>query len=454
MIRRLVEREHDDDIAFASCSSRTLVLKGMLSAPQLPGYFPDLHDERLQSALAVVHSRFSTNTFPSWRLAHPNRFIAHNGEFNTLRGNLGWLRAREGKLASDIFGDDLEKVLPLVGPGESDSASFDRVLELLVMAGRTLPHALMMLVPEAWEGRDDLPDELAGFYAFHEHLTEPWDGPASPTFSDGRIVGARLDRNGLRPGRWAQTDDGWVVLASETGALPLDPGAVVRRGRLKPGALFVVDVEAGTVLADREVELEIARRHPYARWAQEAMRPLADLPPAKAPVLAPAQLAPDALRAAFGYTREDLEIVVAPMAQAGKEPTGSMGGDAALAALSLRSPPLFSYFRQLFAQVTNPAIDSLREEVVMSLSSALGPEADLLRDAPSPRRRVRLDGPVLRHDELDRVLAALGGARFRVLDATFPADAGPDALAPAVADLVEGARRSPRCSRPRRCTTR
>ncbi len=257
-------------------------------------------------------------------------------------------------------------MLPLVAPGESDSASFDRVLELLVMAGRSLPHALMMLVPEAWEGRDDLPEELAGFYAFHEHLTEPWDGPASMTFSDGRIVGARLDRNGLRPGRWAVTDDGWVVLASETGALPLDPERVVRRGRLKPGALFVVDVEAGRVLADREVESLVAARHPYARWAEEAMRPLADLPAAKAPKLAPPSLPAEAARAALGYTREDLEIVVAPMARRrARSRPARWAATRRSAALSVRSPPLFAYFRQLFAQVTNPAIDPLREEIVM-----------------------------------------------------------------------------------------
>ncbi|HET8952724.1 MAG TPA: glutamate synthase subunit alpha, partial [Solirubrobacteraceae bacterium] len=292
-IRRRAERGLGDAVAFPSFSSRTMVLKGMLGAPQLPRFYKDLCDQRFASALAIVHSRFSTNTFPSWPLAHPFRFIAHNGEINTLRGNVNWMRAREHALG------EFSEVRPVIPSGASDSASFDSVLELLVLAGRPLAHAVMMMVPEAWEGRDDLPEHLRGFYAYHEKLMEPWDGPASITFSDGRVLGAKLDRNGLRPGRWAQSADGWVVLASETGALPLEN--VVRRGRLKPGALWIVDLDRGALFADREVECEIAARRPYGSWAAEATIRIEAVEPG-APLPLPEET-PERLRAAFGYTR-------------------------------------------------------------------------------------------------------------------------------------------------------
>jgi glutamate synthase domain-containing protein 2/glutamate synthase domain-containing protein 1/glutamate synthase domain-containing protein 3 len=425
-IRRRAERGLGDAVAFPSFSSRTMVLKGMLSAPQLPRFYPDLRDPRFASALAIVHSRFSTNTFPSWPLAHPFRFIAHNGEINTLRGNVNWMRAREHSLG------ELSEVRPVIPAGASDSASFDAVLELLVLAGRPLPHAVMMMVPEAWEGRDDLPEDLRGFYAHHEKLMEPWDGPASITFSDGRVLGAKLDRNGLRPGRWAQTDDGWVVLASETGALPLEPGRVVRRGRLQPGALWIVDLQRGALFADREVECEIASRRPYGTWAEEATIRLEDVEPGPPPALP--EETPEHLRIAFGYTREDLDILIGPMAESGKEPNGSMGADAALPALSDQAPSLFSYFKQRFAQVTNPAIDSLREDLVMSLTTWLGRAPALLSDAPAPARRLRLPSPVLTTEDMARVIAS--PLPWVPLDATWPVSLGVAGLEAAVERLV------------------
>src|SRR6266508_4200308 len=266
VIRRVAELAAGPDLALPSFSSRTLVYKGMLTAPQLPGYFPDLRDERIEAALVLVHSRFSTNTFPSWELAHPYRMIAHNGEINTLRGNVNWMRARESQLASDLFGDDLAKVLPVVRPGGSDTANFDNVLELLVLAGRSLPHAIMMMIPEAYHGRDDLPDDLKGFYAYHQCLMEAWDGPAAIAFTDGRVIGATLDRNGLRPGRWLATKDGWVVLASETGALQVPPEDVLRKGRLQPGKLFLVDLDQGRIVPDDELKHEVATQQPYGEW--------------------------------------------------------------------------------------------------------------------------------------------------------------------------------------------
>ena len=278
VIRRVAEIAAGPELVIPSFSSRTIVYKGMLTSPQVLGYFPDLADPRTKSALALVHSRFSTNTFPSWELAHPYRMIAHNGEINTLRGNVNWMRARESQLASELFGDDLQKVLPVVRPGGSDSATFDNVLELLVLAGRSLPHAVMMMIPEAYEDRDDLPEDLKGFYAFHSCLMEPWDGPAAVAFTDGRVIGATLDRNGLRPGRWLETEDGWVVLGSETGVMDEAPANVKRKGRLQPGKLFLVDLERGVIVDDGEVKREVAGAQPYGQWFEEGIVHLADLP--------------------------------------------------------------------------------------------------------------------------------------------------------------------------------
>src|SRR4051812_42881314 len=278
VIRRVAELAAGPDLVVPSFSARTLVYKGMLTAPQLGRYYPDLADERFASALALVHSRFSTNTFPSWELAHPYRMIAHNGEINTLRGNINWMRARESQLASELFGDDLEKVLPVVRPGGSDTAVFDNVLELLVLAGRSLPHALMMMVPEAYERHDDMPEELRGFYAYHQCLMEAWDGPAALAFTDGRVIGATLDRNGLRPGRWYQTSDGWVVLASESGVLDDEPSKIVRKGRLQPGRLFLVDLAEGRIVPDEETKRRVATQQPYTEWVDREQLRLADLP--------------------------------------------------------------------------------------------------------------------------------------------------------------------------------
>src|SRR5439155_25246090 len=283
VIRRRAELAAGADLVIPSFSSRRLVYKGMLTAPQLLGYFPDLKDERLASALALVHSRFSTNTFPSWELAHPYRLIAHNGEINTLRGNVNWMRARESQLASELFGDDLHKVLPVVRPGGSDSATFDNVLELLLLAGRSLPHAMMMMIPEAYQGRDDLSPELKGFYAYHHCLMEAWDGPAAIAFTDGRLIGATLDRNGLRPGRWLETRDGWVVMASETGVLDEAPENILRKGRLQPGKLFLVDLDRGRIVEDEEIKREVSGRQPYGRWYLEQSVRLADLPEPEPP---------------------------------------------------------------------------------------------------------------------------------------------------------------------------
>ena len=420
--RRLAELESGGDIAIASFSSRTLVYKGMLTAPQLTHVFADLRDPELKSALAIVHSRFSTNTFPSWELAQPLRYLAHNGEINTVAGNINWQRAREAALSSPLFGSDLERCLPLIAGGSSDSAAFDRMLELLVLAGRTLPQAMMMMIPAAHEGRDEIDPDLHGFYRYHGSMIEPWDGPAAMAFSDGRIVGACLDRNGLRPGRWLTTDDGLVILGSEAGILPVDPAKVARRGRLLPGRLFVADLERGCVFADGEVELETARRRPYARWYEQGTIELADLPE-RVPVRTHEPLR--ARQLAFGYSQEDLRVLISPSAVAGAEPTGSMGNDAALAALSERDPSLFSYFKQRFAQVTNPPIDSVREAIVMSLESKIGAAGNLLSEGASHSRQLLLESPILRNDELERIARAPQPVlSAHTIDITWPLAAG------------------------------
>jgi len=400
--RRIIEKAAGADLAIPSFSSRTIVYKGMLTSPQLRRYFPDLRHELTASALALVHSRFSTNTFPSWELAHPYRLIAHNGEINTLRGNVNWMQARESQLASELFGDDLHKLMPVVRPGGSDSATFDNVLELLVLAGRSLPHALMMMIPEAWEGREDMAPELRDFYAYHSCLMEPWDGPAAVAFTDGRVIGATLDRNGLRPGRWQLTRDGFVVLASETGVLPVDPSEVVAKGRLQPGKIFLVDVESGRIVDDGEVKHSIASRQPYGRWYGERTVHLDDIPD-----VAPAEMPGDPLRTRqllFGYTQEDLRVTLADMGGAkGEEPTGSMGNDFALAVLSDRQPLLYSYFKQLFAQVTNPPIDPIREKIVMSVSTSVGPEGNLLDETPEHAHQLIIGQPLLTTGELEKL---------------------------------------------------
>jgi glutamate synthase (NADPH/NADH) large chain/glutamate synthase (ferredoxin) len=437
VIRRVAELAAGPDLVIPSFSSRTIVYKGMLTAPQLLGYYPDLQDPRTKTALALVHSRFSTNTFPSWELAHPYRYIAHNGEINTLRGNVNWMRARESQLASELFGDDLPKVLPVVRPGGSDSATFDNVLELLVLAGRSLPHALMMMVPEAWEEREDLPEHLRAFYAFHSCLMEPWDGPAAISFTDGRVVGATLDRNGLRPGRWLETRDGWVVLASESGVLDEPAANVLRKGRLQPGKLFLVDVGEGRIVGDEEVKRRVATAKPYADWYGAGVARLEDLPERQGreprEPLRTRQLA-------FGYTQEDLRVLLAPMAAKGEEPIGSMGTDVALAVLSDQSPPLFSYFKQLFAQVTNPPIDPIRESVVMSIRTGVGSEANLLTEGPGHAHQLVIPHPIMRNAELE-ALRGVDSSVFRThtIPITWRVDDGPEGMARALQRICEQA---------------
>jgi glutamate synthase (NADPH/NADH) large chain/glutamate synthase (ferredoxin) len=427
VIRRVCELAAGAELAFPSFSSRTLIYKGMLSAPQLPRYFADLTDERVATALALVHSRFSTNTFPSWELAHPYRMIAHNGEINTLRGNVNWMRARESQLASELFGDDLQRILPVVRPGGSDSATLDNVLELLVLAGRSLPHAIMMMIPEAYANRDDLPDDLKGFYAYHQCLIETWDGPAAVAFTDGRVIGATLDRNGLRPGRWLETKDGWVVLASETGVLDEPPENILRKGRLQPGKLFLVDLDRGRIVDDGEVKREVASRKPYAKWYEQEVLRLADLPEAPAPAAPSQPLRQRQL--AFGYSQDDERIILAPLARNAEEAVSSMGNDSSLAVLSDRRPLIYSYFKQLFAQVTNPPIDSIREALVMSAQASVGSERNLLDETAEHARQLVIDNPILLDEELER-LRHVDSAIFksRTLDTTWPVAEGPEGM--------------------------
>jgi glutamate synthase domain-containing protein 2/glutamate synthase domain-containing protein 1/glutamate synthase domain-containing protein 3 len=434
VIRRLIERAAGRAVALPSFSSRTIVYKGMLTAPQLPRYFSDLRDPRVATHLALVHSRFSTNTFPSWELAHPFRMIAHNGEVNTLRGNINWMRARESQLASELFGDDLAKVIPVLQEGASDSATFDNVLELLVLSGRSIPHAVMMMVPEAYRTRTDLDPDVKGFYDFHSCLMEPWDGPAAVVFTDGRVAGAVLDRNGLRPGRWIQDTEGYVVLASETGVLTVAPEHIQRKGRLAPGKVFLLDLEEGRIVDDEEAKRRVARGQPYAEWYSQSVVHIDDLPDRepRVPRIEPLR----SKQLAFGYSQEDLRMIIAPMAAKGEEPVASMGNDAALAVMSDRQPALFSYFKQLFAQVTNPPIDPLRESVVMSLQAGVGAERNLLTESPDQAHQLVMNQPILRNHELEK-LRQVSHDVFdaATLDITWPIEKGPDGMEIRLFDL-------------------
>ncbi len=410
----------------------------MLISFQLASFYPDLRDERCKSALALVHSRFSTNTFPSWELAHPYRVICHNGEINTVMGNVNWMRARESELSSELFGEDIHKILPVVGAGNSDSATFDNVLELLMLAGRSLPHAVMMMIPEAYRDRDDLPENLKGFYAFHSCLMEPWDGPASVAFTDGRVVGATLDRNGLRPGRWVETTDGHVVLGSESGLLDLPPEQIKRLGRLQPGKLFLVDLERGRIVADEEVKQEVSTRRPYGDWYESSAVPFSELVPSDQVTLSDQPL--HLRQRAFGYSQEDLRVLLTPMAREGAEPIGSMGNDLSLAVLSDQAPSLFSYFKQLFAQVTNPPIDPIREEIVMSLATSLGSELNLFGETPEHAHKLVLDQPIL----LNRALETLRHVSHdvfaaRTIDTTWAVAEGAAGMNDAIARICRQA---------------
>jgi glutamate synthase (NADPH) large chain len=440
VIRRLIEQRCGGQAQIPSFSSRTIVYKGMLTAPQLPRYYTDLRDPRLASRLALVHSRFSTNTFPSWELAHPFRMIAHNGEINTLRGNANWMRARESQLASELFGDDLKKVMPVIQANGSDSAVFDNVLELLVLSGRSIPHAMMMMIPEAYRTRTDIDPDVKGFYDFHSCLIEPWDGPAAVVFTDGRIAGALLDRNGLRPGRWIQDTEGYVVLASETGVLTIAPEHVQRKGRLQPGKMFLLDLEAGEIVDDDSAKRQVSRRKPYGEWYRSAVVHIDDLPDRepRTPRVEPLR----SRQLAFGYSQEDLRVVIAPMATNGEEPVVSMGNDAALAVMSDRQPALFSYFKQLFAQVTNPPIDPIREQVVMSLQAGVGAELNLLAEVPEQAHQLVMDQPILRNHELEK-LRQVSHDIFdaATLDITWPIEGGTDGMEQRLEKLCEEAAR-------------
>lgn len=405
-IRKQAERETSQRgiaMYFPSLSSRTITYKGMLTPEQLPAFFPDLTDDRVDSAIALVHSRFSTNTFPSWPLAHPYRLIAHNGEINTIRGNKNWMAAREALLSSPNIPGNIKRLFPINSPEASDSASFDEVLELLHLAGRSLPHAVLMMIPEAWENDPEMEPARRAFYRFHASLMEPWDGPAAVAFTDGTIIGAVLDRNGLRPGRWWHTADGLVVLGSEAGVIDVDPARVVAKGRLQPGKMFLVDTAAGRIVHDAEIKEELAAAEPYADWLHAGLIELGDLPAREHVIYTHDSVT--RRQQVFGYSEEELKILVGPMARTGAEPLGSMGTDTPISPLSTRPRLLFDYFHQLFAQVTNPPLDAIREELVTSLSMTIGPEANLLDPGPASCRQVVLPYPVIDNDELAKLLS-------------------------------------------------
>ena len=419
----------------ASLSSNTIVYKGMLIADQVEGMFPDLADPDVESALALVHQRFSTNTFPSWPLAHPYRYIAHNGEINTLRGNINWMRAREALCRSDLFGDDLGKLFPLIREGQSDTATFDNVLEFLVLTGRPLAHAVLMMIPEPWCNHESMSPERKAFYQYHASLMEPWDGPASIAFTDGTVIGAVLDRNGLRPSRYYVTKDDMVIMASEVGVLDVPPENVLVKERLHPGRIFLVDTAQGRIIDDEEIKAGLAAEQPYGAWLERELVQLRDLPAAEGEPV-PAHDVIRRRQRAFGYTEEDLRILVGPMAERGVEPIGSMGTDTSLAVLSDRSRLLYDYFKQLFAQVTNPPLDAIREELVTDMTSTLGSERNLLRPEPESCHHVRIDDPVIDNHEL-ATLRAMSDPAFRsvTLPMLFAADDGAAGLERAMDDL-------------------
>jgi len=424
-----------------SLSCKTIVYKGMLLTDQLAKYFPDLQNPAMETAIGLVHSRFSTNTFPSWDRAHPYRYVAHNGEINTLRGNINWMHAREALFESEVFGEDVKKLLPIVNPNGSDSAMFDNTLELLVLAGRPLAHAIMMMIPEPWSGDQHMDDARRAFYQYHACLMEPWDGPAAICFTDGKQIGAILDRNGLRPSRYTLTKDGLVIMASETGVLDIPPENVLRKGRLQPGRVFLVDTEQGRIIEDEEIKQQLAGERPYRQWLDEYLVHLEDLP------AAPSVPVPDHVtllqrQIAFGYTYEDERIILKPMARDGVEALGSMGNDGALAVLSNKPRLLYDYFKQLFAQVTNPPIDSIREEIVISAETRLGSEGNLLNPQPAACRRVELKWPVLTNDEFAKIRRTdLPGLKMGVLPSLFRVARGEKGLAKSMEEICIMARR-------------
>ncbi len=447
VIRKTAEHEVGGKLGscgfyISSMSSRTIVYKGMLLADQVGKYYADLRDESLVSALALVHQRFSTNTFPTWNLAHPFRMIAHNGEINTVRGNVNWMKARHAAMSSKLLGEDLEKLWPLIVDGQSDSACFDNALELLVAGGYSLPHAMMLLIPEAWAGNPLMDEERRAFYEYHAALMEPWDGPAAVAFTDGRMIGATLDRNGLRPARYLITDDDVVLLASEMGVLNIPQNKVVKKWRLQPGKMFLIDMIAGRIIDDAELKKDISTAKPYRQWIEESRYFLGDLPGIEGRGKLNASLLDT--QQAFGYSQEDIKFILTPMINSGEEPTGSMGSDAALAVLSNRNRSFYDYFKQLFAQVTNPPIDPIREEIVMSLTSFIGPKPNLLGlDETRPSMRLEVHQPVLSNDDIAKLQGidqlTKGCYRSRVLDITYPANMGAAGCAVSIRNLCEAA---------------
>ncbi|WP_190815463.1 glutamate synthase large subunit [Saccharopolyspora pogona] len=432
--------EHEADVYFPSLSARTIVYKGMLTEAQLGAFYPDLRDERFASAIGLVHSRFSTNTFPSWPLAHPYRFIAHNGEINTLKGNRNWMRTRESMLATDLIPGDLRRLFPIATPDASDSATFDEVLELLHLGGRSLPHAVLMMIPEAWENHAEMDPARRAFYEFHNYLMEPWDGPALVAFTDGTQIGAVLDRNGLRPGRYWVTEDGLVVLASEVGVLEVDADKVVRKGRLQPGRMFLVDTGKGRIIDDDEIKGELAAEFPYQEWLDAGVVHLADLPDREREL--PSHDSLVHRQQVFGYSQEELGVLLKPMATTGAEPIGSMGNDVPFAAFSERPRQLFDYFTQLFAQVTNPPLDAIREELVTSLRTHVGPEHNLLDHDPRACRNLALPFPVLDNDELAKIVhlnddGDRPGLKPAVIQITYHVAGGGEALRTRLDEICE-----------------
>ncbi|MGE5524316.1 MAG: glutamate synthase central domain-containing protein, partial [Rhodospirillaceae bacterium] len=431
---------HGKEFYVPSMSARTVVYKGMLLAHQVGTYYLDLQDARMASALALVHQRFSTNTFPTWDLAHPFRMIAHNGEINTLRGNVNWIRARQGAISSPILGKDLDKVWPLIYDGQSDSASFDNALELLVMSGYSIAHAVMMMIPEAWENHTLMDPTRRAFYEYHAAMMEPWDGPASIAFTDGRQIGATLDRNGLRPSRYIVTDDDLVIMGSECGCLPIPEERIVKKWRLQPGKMFLVDLEKGRIVDDKELKESLASQKPYAEWIERIRIKLDDLP-APTEQREPSRESVLDLQQAFAYTQEDIKFLMAPMANNGEEPVGSMGNDSPLAVLSNKDKTLYHYFKQLFAQVTNPPIDPIREELVTSLVSFIGPKPNLLGiDEMNPPLRLEVSQPVLDHEQMCSIrnIERYTDGKFKSfeLDITYPLAWGKEAIEARLASLA------------------
>ena len=446
VIRKCVERairesaiEGREYFYIASLSSNTIVYKGLLLPHQIPQYYQDLSDSHLTSALALVHARFSTNTFPTWPLAHPYRYICHNGEINTLKGNVNWMRARQGRLNTELFGEDMQKLFPIVYENQSDSACLDNALEFLVLGGRSMPHAMMMLIPEPWVSNPQMDLDRRGFYEYHAAMQEPWDGPAAVCFTDGKLIGATLDRNGLRPCRYQVTTDGLVVLASEAGVLPMDPQRIRQKGRLMPGRMFLVDTEQGRIIDDEEVKADIVQRKPYRSWVAQYRISLDELPD---PINVPQPDHPTIRQRqqAFGYTVEELKMVISPMVVEGQEAISSMGTDTPLAVLSERPQLLFKYFKQLFAQVTNPPIDPIREELVMSLSTSIGPKPNLMDEHPESCRRIRVKQPILTNADLQKI-REINDPNFKskTLKMLFRVAEGPEGLGAAVDDLCRQA---------------